>query len=222
MKDVVCIYSGGMDSYTLAAAARDDGRLHSCISYDYGQRHAKELQYAADACETWGVPHNVVDLRALSFVLRGSALLGGALPEGHATDPMQSATVVPNRNMIMLSVAVAHAVANGLAQVWFGAHAGDREIYPDCRVEFVQTLSSATQLATNVAIKAPFLGMDKVGIIKLGHELGLDYAKTWTCYAGGEVACGRCGSCQERLAAFAELGCSDPLTYRTRELIPHG
>jgi 7-cyano-7-deazaguanine synthase len=214
MKDIVCIYSGGMDSFTLVAQTLEEDRLHSCVSFDYGQRHATR------ACNDWGVRHTIVDLRAMSFVLKASALLGGiALPEGHSTDPAQKSTVVPNRNMIMLSIAVAHAAAHDCTEVRFGAHAGDREIYPDCRNEFVEALSLASRLGAGVAISAPYLDIDKVGILTIGFALNLDYTLAWTCYRGEGIACGRCGSCQERLSAFAAIGKQDPLAYVTRELI---
>lgn len=219
MKDVVCIYSGGMDSYTLAGLARAQGRLHSCLSFNYDQRHQKEIDFARAVCADWKVEHRELYVQALHQVAEGSALAGyelNPLPEGVASDDAaQKSTIVPNRNMIMLSIATAYAVSRQLKEVWFGAHAGDRVIYPDCREEFVEKIDSLTRLANDhsVRIRAPFLDITKVGIIQLGNSLGLNYFNTWTCYAGDELPCGRCGSCTERLDAFAVLGIKDPVRY---------
>lgn len=216
-KDTVCILSGGMDSVTLAALARDEGHLHTCLSFDYGQKHSKELRFAKENCERWEINHLVISLAGIAgacFI--GSALTGsGPMPEGHYADENMKQTVVPNRNMVMLSVAVAYAVANKLARVWYGAHAGDHTIYPDCRPSFVTAINNAARLANwhEVGVEAPFLGLNKHGILVVGRDLGVDYAQTWTCYQGGEKACGKCGSCQERLEAFNRLGQKDPLEY---------
>lgn len=215
-KNTVCIYSGGMDSYTLVSATFEEGRLHSCLSFDYGQRHRKELQYAAAVCKELDVPHHVIDLSALTPHLLGSALTDAvAMPEGHYAEENMKLTVVPNRNAIMLSVAVAYAVSHQLTAVRYGAHAGDHTIYPDCRPEFVELMDRVGRTANwhPVAVEAPYIHLDKFGILQIGFTLGLDYAKSWTCYKGGEVACGKCGSCQERLEAFARHGRRDPLAY---------
>jgi len=215
-KDVVCIYSGGMDSFTLVNEAQHEGVLHSCLSFDYGQRHVKELQYAARWCESYGVPHHVIDLRSLTPHLLGSSLTDNVpMPEGHYAEDNMKLTVVPSRNTIMLAVASAYAVSHKLAAVRYGAHAGDHTIYPDCREEYVSAMNTVTLLANwhRVRIEAPYLEMTKVGILERGFELGLDYAQSWTCYKGGELACGKCGSCQERLEAFAHWNEKDPLEY---------
>jgi 7-cyano-7-deazaguanine synthase len=225
MNNVVCIYSGGMDSYTLAGVARSQGVLHSCLSFNYGQRHAKELVYAADVCRDWAVPHHIIDLQNLKPHLLGSALTDAvAVPEGHYAEPNMKLTVVPNRNMIMLSIAIAYAVSHALEEVWFGAHAGDHAIYPDCREEFVDTMDEAARIANwhSVRVVAPFQHMDKEAILRVGMPLGLQYQRSWTCYAGGALACGKCGSCQERLEAFDHLAWTDPLQYETRELMKEG
>jgi len=185
----------------------------------------KELGYAKMVCEDWAVPHHVVDLRSLRPLLGGSTLtdFGIPEPEGHSTDPAMSATVVPNRNMIMLSIAVGYAVSHDVREVWFGAHAGDRIVYPDCRPLFIEQLNEVTLIANThpVRIVAPFIDLDKVGILRIGHDLHLDYTRAWACYAGEDIACGRCGSCQERLEAFDRLAWTDPMAYATRELVPH-
>jgi 7-cyano-7-deazaguanine synthase len=216
MKNTVCIYSGGMDSFTLVNEAYRNGFLHSCLSFDYGQKHSKELLCAQAVCQELGVPHHIIDLRCLKPHLLGSALTDNVtMPEGEYNAPSMKLTVVPNRNMIMLSIAIAYAVSHKLSYVFFGAHAGDHEIYPDCRPEFVDAIDGAARLADwhPVCVRAPYLALDKGDILAIGQVLGLDYAKSWTCYQGGEKACGKCGACQERLAGFAKIGETDPLEY---------
>lgn len=220
MKQTVVIYSGGMDSFTLAAMTHQQGDLHSCLSFDYGQRHRVELEYARQNCQDWGVPHHIVDLHSVGdLIARGEG--GGALlrdqpvPEGHYADENMKQTVVPNRNMIMLSIAAGYAMSHKLRVVRYGAHSGDHTIYPDCRPEFVKAMIDAVAIADwhRVWIETPFLGLDKTSILKIGFAIGLDYARSWTCYKGNDVACGKCGSCQERLEAFKNLGERDPLEY---------
>jgi 7-cyano-7-deazaguanine synthase len=162
----------------------------------------------------------VVDIRSLNAVMSGSALTSGlAVPEGHYEEDSMKATVVPNRNMILLSLATGYAVTVGADAVWFGAHGGDHAIYPDCRPEFVEKMDAVCRVANyrSVAVEAPFMGVDKSDILAEGLKLGLNYAQSWTCYNGRERACGRCGSCVERLEAFASNGVSDPLPYEVSD-----
>lgn len=213
---VVVIYSGGMDSFTLLHLARARGYQVHALSFNYGQRHVRELDCARTVCEQLGVPHKVVDITALGAVMAGSALTGGvAVPEGHYEEDSMKATVVPNRNMILLSLATGYAVTVGAEAVWYGAHGGDHAIYPDCRPEFVAKMDAVCRIANYepVRIEAPFMHADKTQILARGLELGLDYANTWTCYNGRDKACGRCGSCVERLEAFAAHGVKDPVPY---------
>ncbi len=137
------------------------------------------------------------------------------IPEGHyAADNMKS-TMVPNRNMILISLAIAYAVNENASEVWYGAHSGDHTIYPDCRPEFVEAMGKASLLANYdpIAVVAPYLNGDKIEILRDGLAMGLDYGKTWTCYNGRELACGKCGSCVERLEAFTLNNATDPLVY---------
>ena len=215
-KDTTAIYSGGMDSFTLVNELHAQGRLHSCLSFNYGQRHSKELDYAARVCSELSVVHTVVDLSTLQPLLKGSALTDSVeVPEGHYAADNMKLTVVPNRNMIMLSIAIAHAVANKLDVVACGVHAGDHTIYPDCRPLFIDRMNKAALVCDwhPATIYAPYLHETKVEIIARGVQLGLDYSKSWTCYKGMEKACGVCGSCQERLEGFAANGIRDPLEY---------
>lgn len=213
---VVVIYSGGMDSYTLLHLARERGYRVHALSFNYGQRHVRELECARSVCEARGIPHKVIDIRAMSEVMAGSSLTSDvAVPEGHYEEDSMKATVVPNRNMILLSLATGYAVTVGAGAVWFGAHGGDHAIYPDCRPEFVEKMDAVCRVANYepVGVEAPFMTMDKGQILAEGLRLGLDYSQTWTCYNGREQACGRCGSCVERLEAFAANGVTDPLEY---------
>lgn len=216
---VVVIYSGGMDSYTLLHLARARGFKVHALSFNYGQRHVRELECAASVADSLGIPHKVIDIRAMNEVMSGSALTSGIeVPEGHYEEDSMKATVVPNRNMILLSLATGYAVTVGAGAVWYGAHGGDHAIYPDCRPEFVEKMDSVCRVANYepVAIEAPFMALDKGEILAEGLKLGLDYRQTWTCYNGRARACGRCGSCVERLEAFAAQGVTDPLDYEER------
>ena len=215
---IVVIYSGGMDSFTILNKAIRAGHDVLAISFNYGQRHSKELDYAASVCAELGIIHKLVDISAMQTLMANSSLMAKsdeAIPEGHyAADNMKS-TVVPNRNMILISLAIGYAVNEGAEEVWYGAHAGDHTIYPVCRPEFVEAMAKASLLANYdpVAVVAPYLTSDKIDILRDGLAMELDYGKTWTCYNGRERACGKCGSCVERLEAFRENDATDPLIY---------
>ncbi|WP_111412045.1 7-cyano-7-deazaguanine synthase QueC [Billgrantia lactosivorans] len=213
----VVIYSGGMDSYTVLHRALREGIEVVALSFDYGQRHARELEVAARVCRTHGVTHQVADIRAIHGLIDNSALTdaGRDMPEGNYGEENLAATVVPNRNMILLSLAIAKAVNIGAGRVDYGAHGGDHVLYPDCRPEFVEAMNRVAGIANfaPVELHAPYLRSSKAEILADGLAMGLDYADTWTCYRGERLACGRCGSCRERLAAFAANGVCDPLAY---------
>lgn len=213
---VVVIYSGGMDSFTLLNQALAEGKRAYCLSFNYGQKHSKELHYAQKVCDELGLPHKIVDITAINQLLLGSSLTDDIeIPDGHYEEESMKSTVVPNRNMIMLSLAVGYAVSIKAEAVYYGAHGGDHAIYPDCRPEFVQKMNDVSLIANYEAIeiRAPFLHSDKIEILKTGLAMGLDYGKTWTCYKGREKACGTCGACQERLEAFRLNQLKDPLAY---------
>lgn len=216
----VVIYSGGMDSFTVLHRALREGLEVHALSFDYGQRHSRELEVAARVCRELGVPHQVVDIRAIHGLIDNSALTDAdrEMPEGDYGEENLTATVVPNRNMILLSLAIAKAVNIGAGRVDYGAHGGDHVLYPDCRPEFVERMNAVAGIANfaPVEIHAPYLRAGKAEILADGLAMGLDYADTWTCYRGEALACGRCGSCRERLAAFAVNGAVDPLRYSQR------
>ncbi|MCH4563687.1 7-cyano-7-deazaguanine synthase QueC [Halomonas sp. EGI 63088] len=216
----VVIYSGGMDSFTVLHRALREGLEVHALSFDYGQRHSRELQVAAKVCRELGVPHQVVDIRAIHGLIDNSALTDASreMPEGDYRRENLADTVVPNRNMILLALAIAKAVNIGAGRVDYGAHGGDHVLYPDCRPEFVEAMKAVAGIANfaPVEIHAPYLRASKAEILAEGLAMGLDYADTWTCYRGEALACGRCGSCRERLAAFAANGATDPLGYSQR------
>jgi 7-cyano-7-deazaguanine synthase len=213
---VVVIYSGGMDSFTVLNRALKDGKQVYALSFDYGQRHVKELSCASDVCKSLTVNHKIIDISAINQILAGSSLTDDIdIPEGHYQADNMKSTVVPNRNMILLSLAVGYAVSVGASQVYYGAHSGDHAIYPDCRPEFVAKMNDVCQIANYQAVEiySPYLNDSKTAILADGIAMNLTYNNTWTCYNGREKACGKCGACQERLEAFRENKLVDPLDY---------
>jgi 7-cyano-7-deazaguanine synthase len=216
--------SGGLDSTILLHhVARNLGHAPlRALSYNYGQRHARELDCAAyQAQQAGAADHTVIDISFLGPLVQGgtSLVAGGAdvpdLRDLADTDRDQPPTYVPNRNMILLNLAVAYAEARGVAHVFYGAQAQDEYGYWDCTKEFVTRLNRVLALnrRTPVTVHAPFVAMRKAASLRVGLDLGVDFAHTWSCYRGGERACGVCPTCVERLTAFREAGATDPLPY---------
>lgn len=213
---VVC--SGGLDSVSLAHQVAAEHHLTRLVSFDYGQRHRKELDFAAQAARRLGVPHHLIDMRGIGAGLTGSALTDDvAVPDGHYAQDTMRITVVPNRNAIMLSVAFGIAAAQGDQAVATAVHGGDHFIYPDCRPAFVQALQTMQDAALDgyaqVRLWTPFVHADKAAIVTAGARHGTPFALTWSCYKGGDLHCGRCGTCVERREAFDLAGIADPTTY---------
>ena len=217
----VAVVSGGLDSAVLTHHLRNHGWDLRLLSFDYGQRHAKELDCARTLAAALDVRHDVVDLTSVGRLLAGSALTDDAVdvPDGHYTDDTMKATIVPNRNAILLAIAFGHAVAVEADIVATAVHAGDHPIYPDCRPEFVHAFEKVARVGNEgfghpaMRVEAPFLHLDKVDIVKRGAALGVPFAETWSCYRGGERHCGRCGTCVERREAFSLAGVDDPTAY---------
>jgi len=218
----VIVFSGGMDSATLLWWRLWRGKKVACLSVDYGQRHGKELEYADNFVEVCrekfkvDIPHKIVNLSELgSTILHNSSQTDPSIPvpHGHYEAESMRATVVPNRNMIMLSVAAAWAISLKASKLLYGAHSGDHFIYKDCRPEFVQALALAVGLCDEHELKleAPFITFSKADICVLGQGLGVPYGDTWTCYSGLAEPCGKCGACQERSESFELAGVLDPL-----------
>ena len=217
-KDTVIILSGGMDSVTLLYDQQ--ARIALAVSFDYGSKHnAREIPFAKWHCQQLGIPHIVIPLDFMTKYFKSSLLEGGEeIPEGHYADENMKSTVVPFRNGIMLSIAVGIAESHDLRFVMMANHGGDHTIYPDCRPAFVDAFDEAAKAGTfvNVGLLSPFTNWTKADIARRGKELGIDYAKTWSCYKGGEKHCGKCGTCVERKEALAEAGVEDPTEYEHR------
>ena len=216
MKSLV-VHSGGMDSTVLLHKLVQEGDEVKALSVNYGQRHSRELEAAHALCTEFGVEHRVADLSGLSDLLAGSALTSSDIevPEGHYAEDNMKASVVPNRNMILLSVAAGWAISSKYDRIAYAAHSGDHAIYPDCRNEFAEALDGAIRLADwhEVSLYRPFVDMTKADIVSLGAKLGVPFEKTWSCYKGQDLHCSRCGTCVERREAFYLAGVEDPTTY---------
>lgn len=213
MKSVI-VLSGGMDSTTLLYKLLAEGKIVKAISFNYGQKHSRELEEAKKTTDKLGVEHKIVDISFIKELVSNSALTSDeAVPEGHYQAENMKKTVVPNRNMIMASIAIGWAVNEDYDEVALGVHAGDHAIYPDCRPEFISALAAIAQVANfkPISIYAPYLNSDKGDIALDGKQLGVDYSLTHTCYNGTAIPCGKCGACQERAEAFAKAGMVDPL-----------
>ncbi|WP_261206789.1 7-cyano-7-deazaguanine synthase QueC [Laspinema sp. D2d] len=220
----VILLSGGLDSSTVLYQAKADGCTCYAISFDYQQRHRRELEAARAIALSAGV----IEHQIVSFDLRqwgGSALTDDKLdlPCDRSLEEMAQSipiTYVPARNTIFLSFALAYAEATDARRVYIGVNAIDYSGYPDCRPDYIQAMQTVFRLGTKqgresetTEIVTPLIDLKKTEIIQLGNRLGVPWEKTWSCYAGGDRPCGVCDSCQLRLSAFAELGLTDPLPY---------
>ena len=216
MKALV-LFSGGLDSTVLATQLKVDGAETRLLSIDYGQRHARELKRAEQIAQALELPQQVLRLPDLGPLLGGSSLTDEKveLPEGHYAEESMKATVVPNRNMILLALAGGHALSIGFDTIAYAAHAGDHTIYPDCRPEFADAMETALGLADweKLSLHRPFVHLSKTDLVKKGVELDAPLHLTWSCYAGREIHCGKCGTCVERKEAFALAKIPDPTEY---------
>ena len=212
---VVHIISGGIDSTTLLYELLLEQHQVECITFNYGQKHKKEIEMAKKTCKKLNVNQKIVNITTL-LPLLNSALTSKQIeiPEGHYKDSTMKLTVVPNRNMIFSSIAIEYAVSLDYDAISLGVHAGDHTIYPDCRPEFIDALQNVANVSNykKITILRPYLFLDKIDIVKRGiHLLNVDYSLTWTCYKGKEKPCQKCGSCIERIEAFKKNNTKDPL-----------
>ena len=223
MKTVVLL-SGGMDSVTAFHQVRREDEVVAALSFDYGSKHnAREIPFAKLHADRVGVPHRTIDLGFINDCFESDLLKsGGEIPDGHYAEENMKRTVVPFRNGIMLAIACGFAESQGAGALAIAAHSGDHAIYPDCRESFMQGMAAAMEAGTYAGIRLlrPFIDMDKAAIARRGAELGIDFAETWSCYKGGEIHCGTCGTCVERREAFLLAGLTDPTNYRETPDLP--
>jgi 7-cyano-7-deazaguanine synthase len=218
MKTIV-VCSGGLDSVSLAHKIAGEAELLRLVTFNYGQRHDKEIGFAEACADRLGVPCDVVDIRPIGKLLTGSALTDDVeIPDGHYAEDSMKLTVVPNRNAIMLSVAFGIAAARQADAVATAVHGGDHFIYPDCRPGFVTAFEAMQKQAldgyADIRLYTPFVTVPKSAIVTEGARHNTPFAETWSCYKGGEIHCGRCGTCVERREAFDLAGIDDPTVYR--------
>lgn len=218
MKTVV-ITSGGIDSTVLLHDVVVKGIGAIAVGIDYGQRHGRELLYASRQAYLLGVSFRRIDVSSLGTYLRSSQTTPEiAVPNGHYAEESMKQTVVPNRNAILLNIAIGIAISEGADSVAYAAHAGDHTIYPDCRPEFAEAMNRVAQICdwTPISLLAPFVQLTKADIVRRGAELGVDFSQTWSCYkAVSNWHCGVCGTCVERREAFGIAGVEDPTHYET-------
>jgi 7-cyano-7-deazaguanine synthase len=223
-KKVVVLCSGGMDSVTVLHWASKEHEVMGAISFNYGSKHnAREIPFAAEHAAALGVKHEVVALDFIDRLFESDLLKsGGDVPDGHYAAENMKSTVVPFRNAIMLSVATGWAESIGASALAIGAHTGDHTIYPDCRPEFVKAMGDAMRVGTYAGIEllCPFVDVTKGGIAAAGAKLGVDLSRTWSCYKGGELHCGTCGTCVERREACDDAGIPDLTVYAVEPVVP--
>jgi 7-cyano-7-deazaguanine synthase len=209
---MIIVFSGGLDSTVALYSAKNMGlKVDAAVFFHYGSKHNDtEFLHAERIASMLSLKLIRVDLPFIGALFSSSLLNGqGEIPEGHYEHESMKSTVVPFRNGIMLSIAVGIAESLGVAEVWYGAHAGDHAIYPDCRQDFITSFGEVASLGTynNVRIVAPFSGITKRQIAMLGKELVVPFSLTYSCYNGGDLHCGVCGTCTERKEAL--LGFDD-------------
>jgi 7-cyano-7-deazaguanine synthase len=221
----VCVLlSGGMDSVAAFYEVLGTHEVAACLSFDYGAKHnAREIPFAKLHADRAGVLHQVIPLDFMNRLFKSDLLQsGGDIPEGHYAEESMKQTVVPFRNGIMLAIATGYAESIGAGGLVIAAHSGDHAIYPDCREPFMQAMATAMGEGTYAKIQLlrPFIAMDKTAIARRGAELGIDFSETWSCYKGGEIHCGTCGTCVERREAFILAGLPDPTRYEQTPELP--
>jgi 7-cyano-7-deazaguanine synthase len=221
----VCVLlSGGMDSVAALYEVLGKHEVVACLSFDYGSKHnAKEIPFAKLHSDRNSVVHHTIPLDFMNTLFKSDLLKsGGNIPDGHYAEQTMKQTVVPFRNGIMLAIAAGYAESVDAEGLVIAAHSGDHAIYPDCREPFMQAMATAMEQGTYAKIQLlrPFIATDKTGIARRGSELGIDFAETWSCYKGGEIHCGVCGTCVERREAFMLAGLPDLTVYEQTPDLP--
>lgn len=221
---VVVLCSGGMDSVTALHWARAHHAVCSVLSFDYASKHNhREIPFAVEHAKLVGAPHQTVPLDFIGKLFTSDLLVsGGTIPEGHYENANMKRTVVPFRNGIMLAAACGFAESAEAGGLVIAAHGGDHAIYPDCREDFMKAMGDAMQAGTYAGIQLlrPFIAMNKAQIAAEGAKLGVDFARTWSCYKGEAVHCGKCGTCVERREAFQLAGLVDSTVYAATPPLP--
>ncbi len=221
MQKAIALASGGVDSSTLLYNLANEGFDTHALTFIYGQKHLREIEAAKEITSKLGIAHKIMDISSIREIIDSSALINRdvTIPEVPETaehyDTLR-ATIVPNRNSIFLSLAVAYAQNIHANYIFYGAHFSDKGVYPDCRREFVDAFMHAERIANDnlkLTVAAPFVNMNKSDVVRLGNKLHVPYQITWSCYKGGVVHCGTCSSCRERKRAFLEGGIKDPTEY---------
>ncbi len=221
MPKAVVLLSGGLDSTTTVAKALADGCEVTAISFRYGQRHTRELVSAENVCRHYGIAHTIIDLNLSSF---RSALtredLDVPMDREGELDAEIPITYVPARNIIFLSIAAGLCESVDADRIYIGANVVDYSGYPDCRPEFFRAFEDMISKGTKAGVEGnpikvvtPILDMSKADIVRLGKELGAPLHLSWSCYNGGDRACGHCDSCRLRLKGFEEAGFRDEIEY---------
>ncbi len=220
MAKAVVLLSGGLDSATCAAIARKKGYDILALTFDYGSRHAEEITYAKKIAGYFDALEHLIFPLALEKI--GGSTLFDKEANIRTENPVNDIpdTYVPSRNIVFLSIALAYAEARDADAIFIGANTVDYSGYPDCRPEFLEAFRTMAFIGTKrgtdmrpIIIEAPLVLMSKGDIIKEGMKLGVPYNLTWTCYQGGEQACGKCDACRFRLKGFEEAGLDDPIEY---------
>jgi 7-cyano-7-deazaguanine synthase len=221
---VIVLVSGGMDSVAALYEARELHQVIGAVSFNYGSKHNhKEIPFAREHCLKLGIPHREISLDFVGQLFKSDLLSsGGAIPDGHYEEQSMKQTVVPFRNGIMLAIAGGYAESIEAQGLVIAAHAGDHAIYPDCREDFMKAMADAIRLGTyaQVEILRPFIRLTKAQIAARGHALSVDFSRTWSCYKGGEIHCGTCGTCVERREAFQGAHLEDLTAYATLGPLP--
>lgn len=215
MKEYLIVLSGGIDSTVMLHEYAD--KIALAVNFNYGSNHnQRESECARRTCRKLGIELVEIDLTFMADHFHSSLLEGAdAIPSGDYDDANMRSTVVPFRNGVMLAVAAGLAESQGLSTVMIANHAGDHEIYPDCRPEFIDAMAEAIKAGTyeGVRLFAPYTTISKADIVAKGAKYGVDFADTYSCYRGRENHCGTCGTCCERREAFKLAGVEDPTVY---------